>query len=201
MKPKSIMSILMYLATALLAANPVLAQGEKLFYRGELDKQKVEAPNGAVVNADYRKFILEGAWGKTRMTRVRDGVHTITGYSLSNYTFIEGKTGLIVVDAGSNIGMGRKTLAMIREISDKPIVAVIYTHHHYTGGLEDYPHPNIQFPCENLLLFVSAGQLPLLYPQSLGLMQFLFPLPARSSYQLMQFLHPELGRAGRFEWP
>ena len=138
MKPKSIMPILMYLATALLAANPVLAQGEKLFYRGELDNQKVEAPNGAVVNADYRKFILEGVWGKTRMTRVRDGVHTITGYSLSNYTFIEGKTGLIVVDAGTNIGMGRKTLAMIRDISDKPIVAVIYTHHHYTGGAKVY---------------------------------------------------------------
>jgi alkyl sulfatase BDS1-like metallo-beta-lactamase superfamily hydrolase len=138
MKPTSIKSILISITTALLAASPVLAQGEKLFYRGELDNQKVEAPNGAVVNGDYRKFILEGAWGETRMNKVRDGVHTITGYSLSNYTFIESENGLIAVDAGTNIGMGREALAMIRKISNKPIVAVIYTHHHYTGGAKVY---------------------------------------------------------------
>jgi alkyl sulfatase BDS1-like metallo-beta-lactamase superfamily hydrolase len=69
---------------------------------------------------------------------VRDGVHTIVGYSLSNYTFIEGETGLIAFDTGNNMGMARETLRMIREVSDKPIVAIIYSHHHYTGGARAY---------------------------------------------------------------
>jgi linear primary-alkylsulfatase len=138
MKPISVKFLLIGITATLFAANVVFSQEEKLFYRGDFDSQKVEAPNGAIVNADYRKFILEGSSGKTRMNRVREGVHTISGYSLSNYTFIEGKTGLIAVDAGTSIGMGREALAMIREISDKPIVAIIYSHHHYTGGAQAY---------------------------------------------------------------
>jgi alkyl sulfatase BDS1-like metallo-beta-lactamase superfamily hydrolase len=114
------------------------AQDAKLFYRGGLDDKKAEALNGAIVNEDYKKLIVEGAFGKAQTIPVREGVHTIVGYSLSNYTFIEGKTGLIVFDAGNNIGMGRATLRMIRKISDKPIVAIIYSHHHYTGGAKVY---------------------------------------------------------------
>ena len=110
----------------------------KLFYRGAFDDKKAEAPNGAIVHEDYKKLIVEGAFGKAQTIKVREGVHTIVGYSLSNYTFIEGKTGLIVFDAGNNIGMGRATLRMIREVSDKPIVAIIYSHHHYTGGAKVY---------------------------------------------------------------
>ena len=60
------------------------------------------------------------------------------GYSISNYTFIEGETGLIAFDAGSNVGMGWEALAMIRKITDKPIVAIIYLHRHYTGGAKVY---------------------------------------------------------------
>jgi alkyl sulfatase BDS1-like metallo-beta-lactamase superfamily hydrolase len=106
----------------------------KLFYRGELDDNKAEAPNGAIVNADYKNFLLGGVWAKTQTIKVRDGVHSIVGYSLNNYTFVEGETGLIAFDTGSSIGMGRDVLRMIREVTDKPIVAVIYSHHHYTGG-------------------------------------------------------------------
>ena len=114
------------------------AQDAKLFYRGGLDDKKAEAPNGAIVNEDYKKLILEGGFGEAQTIRVRDGVHTIVGYSLSNYTFIEGKTGLIVFDVGNNIGMGRATMSMIRQVTDKPIVAIIYSHHHYTGGAKVY---------------------------------------------------------------
>mgnify|MGYP001822702088 FL=1 len=111
---------------------------QKLFYRGDFDNDKAETPNGAIVNQAYLKFITGDVWAETKTIKVRESVHTIVGYSLSNYTFIEGETGLIVFDAGSNIGMGKDTLAMIREISDKPIKAIIYSHHHYTGGARVY---------------------------------------------------------------
>ena len=110
----------------------------KLFYRGDYDNEKTQTPNGAIVNQAYLDFITGGGWAETKTIKVREGVYTIVGYSLSNYTFIEGETGLIVFDAGGNMGMGKETLAMIREISDKPIKAIIYSHHHYTGGARVY---------------------------------------------------------------
>ncbi len=120
------------------ALDTAWAQEKKPFYRGGFDDQKVAAPNGAIVNEDYRKYVLEGSFAKTQMIKVRDGVYTIVGYSLSNYTFVEGKTGLIAFDTGNNIGMGKETLAMIRKVTKKPIVAIIYSHHHYTGGAKVY---------------------------------------------------------------
>jgi alkyl sulfatase BDS1-like metallo-beta-lactamase superfamily hydrolase len=110
----------------------------ELFYRGDFDNDKAEAPNGAIVNQAYLDFITGGGWAETKTIKVREGVYTIVGYSLSNYTFIEGETGLIAFDAGGNMGMGKDILAMIREISDKPIKAIIYSHHHYTGGARVY---------------------------------------------------------------
>ncbi|KJS04074.1 MAG: hypothetical protein VR73_15405 [Gammaproteobacteria bacterium BRH_c0] len=114
------------------------AEEPALFYRGDMDSNKVTAPNGAIVNGDYLKAMTEGPYGKVRVVKVREGVTTITGYANSNYTFIETRAGLIAVDAGSNIGQAREALRMIREITSKPVIAIIYTHHHYTGGAGEY---------------------------------------------------------------
>jgi alkyl sulfatase BDS1-like metallo-beta-lactamase superfamily hydrolase len=110
----------------------------KLFYRGGFDSDKAKAPNGAIINQAFLDYITAGGYNEAKIIKVREGVYTIVGYSLSNYTFIEGETGLIAFDAGGNIGMGKDTLALIREISDKPINAIIYSHHHYTSGARVY---------------------------------------------------------------
>jgi alkyl sulfatase BDS1-like metallo-beta-lactamase superfamily hydrolase len=137
---KSKQELTFALMLALLCSPAVAASAEeaKLFYRGDYDDHKVEASNGAIVRDGYRDFIVDGVWGETKMHKVREGVHTLTGYSISNYTFIEGKTGLIAFDTGGSIGMGKESLAMIREVTDKPIVAIIYSHHHYTQGAKVY---------------------------------------------------------------
>lgn len=119
--------------------SPLMAsEPAALFYRGDMDSKKVTAANGAIVNRDFKKAMLEGAYGQVKILTLREGVHTITGYANSNYTFIETQSGLIAVDTGSNIGQARAALAMIRELTDKPIVAIIYSHHHYTGGAGEY---------------------------------------------------------------
>jgi len=104
--------------------------------------------------------------------KVRDGVFTIAGLSLSNCTFIEGQSGLIVFDTGNNIGQGKEILEKIREVSSKPIKAVIYSHHHYTGGtrlfVEDnqneactiYGHPKIEHNRQNT--FLGFGRMQIL---------------------------------------
>lgn len=104
------------------------------FYRGGLDHKVTTADNGAQVNADYKAFITTGPWAKVKTWQVTPRIHTIVGYGLSNYTFIEGESGLILVDTGLNNGSGYEILKMKDAFSDKPIVAIIYTHHHYTAG-------------------------------------------------------------------
>ena len=37
-------------------ASNVFAKDDDLFYRGGLDGKKIEAPNGAIVNEDYKKL-------------------------------------------------------------------------------------------------------------------------------------------------
>jgi len=117
----------------------VAAESEsKLFYRGDYDDNKVAAENGAIVNKQYHDYIKQSGADGQKLIKVRDGVYTITGYSLANYTFIEGKTGLIAFDTGNNMGMGRDALKIIREVSDKPIKNIIYSHSHYTTGAKAY---------------------------------------------------------------
>ena len=119
----------------------------QLFYRGDLDDQVVKVSNGAMVNRDYAAFMENGAWSQVKTWQINDRVHTITGYGLPNYSFVEGDTGLILFDTGINKGMGLELIEKKASFSNKPIVAIIYSHHHYTGGaggvLSAYPDKNI----------------------------------------------------------
>jgi alkyl sulfatase BDS1-like metallo-beta-lactamase superfamily hydrolase len=56
-------------------------------------------------------------------------VHCPLGY-LGNSTIIEGDDGLIVYDTGVNAEAGEVIAEEIRKISDKPIKAIFYSHHH-----------------------------------------------------------------------
>ncbi len=142
MKQKFTAFITVCIIASLPLANAASAEDTKLFYRGDYDDQITEAPNGAKVNKAYNKFISEGSFAKPEIHQVTDGVWTVTGYSLSNYTFIEGKTGLIAFDAGSSVGMGKTVLEMIQKKVNKPVSAIIYSHFHYTGGAKAYAASN-----------------------------------------------------------
>ena len=56
-------------------------------------------------------------------------VHCPLGY-LGNATVIEGDDGLILYDTGVNAEAGAHIASEIRKISDKPIKAIFYSHHH-----------------------------------------------------------------------
>ena len=108
------------------------------FYRGAMDDQVVAAPNGAMVNREFRDWVMDGGGNGPKLIEVLDGVHLLAGYSLSNYVFIEGRTGLIAFETGNNMGMGRGALEHIREVTDLPVKNIIYSHHHYMGGAKAY---------------------------------------------------------------
>ena len=56
------------------------------------------------------------------------------GNGLSNQTFIRGPGGIIAIDTGESIEEMRAALAALREVTDLPIVACIYSHFHYVNG-------------------------------------------------------------------
>jgi uncharacterized sulfatase len=68
--------------------------------------------------------------------RIGERLHFVTGYG-PNINFIEGDDGVIVVNAGNNVGVTAQALALFREHCDKPIRAVIYTHGYldHIGGV------------------------------------------------------------------
>jgi alkyl sulfatase BDS1-like metallo-beta-lactamase superfamily hydrolase len=79
----------------------------------------------------------------TRFWTVRPGVWCFVGNGLSNQTFVEGPDGIIAIDTGECIEEMTAALRMLREHTDRPIAAVIYTHFHYVAGtaaIDSEPH-------------------------------------------------------------
>ena len=142
----------------------------QLFYRGDLDAQIITADNGARVNRAYAAFVAGGPWAEVKTWEVTPRIHTITGYGIANYTFVEGESGLIMIDTGQNMGAGLEALKMKQAFSDKPVVAVIYSHHHYTRGTravaQSYPgidmpifgHPEVDENMKALFSYLAPGR-------------------------------------------
>ena len=62
--------------------------------------------------------------------QVTKGVHVAIGFALSNSILLEGPKGLVIVDTTESIDAAREILQHFRNISSKPIRAIIYTHNH-----------------------------------------------------------------------
>jgi alkyl sulfatase BDS1-like metallo-beta-lactamase superfamily hydrolase len=69
-----------------------------------------------------------------RLWAVAPGVWCMVGNGLSNQTFVEAPDGIIAIDTGESTEEMAAALTALREHTDRPIVAVIYTHFHYVSG-------------------------------------------------------------------
>ncbi|MFE5335023.1 alkyl/aryl-sulfatase [Isoptericola sp. NPDC056573] len=70
---------------------------------------------------------------------VAEGIYQVRGFDLSNVTFIEGETGVIVLDPLIATETAAAALALYREHrGDRPVTGVIYTHCHvdHFGGVK-----------------------------------------------------------------
>ncbi|WP_445162994.1 alkyl/aryl-sulfatase [Mycobacterium sp. Dal123C01] len=76
---------------------------------------------------------------KQGLYEVVPGVYQVRGFDLSNISFIEGDTGIIVIDPLVSTEVAAAALAFYRTHrgGDRPVVAVIYTHSHvdHFGGV------------------------------------------------------------------
>jgi len=69
--------------------------------------------------------------------KVTERVDQVRGYDISNISFIEGKTGYIVIDPLMSIETARAALELLyKHLPKKPVLAIIYTHSHvdHWGG-------------------------------------------------------------------
>jgi alkyl sulfatase BDS1-like metallo-beta-lactamase superfamily hydrolase len=120
---------------------------------GALEPCVVKAADGRVVwDNDVYAFLAgdtpatvhPSLWRQSQLVakqglyEVVEGVYQVRGLDLSNITFIEGDTGIIVIDPLVSTETAAAALALYRaHRGDRPVVAVIYTHSHvdHFGGV------------------------------------------------------------------
>ncbi|WP_371233652.1 alkyl/aryl-sulfatase [Pseudomonas sp. QE6] len=88
-----------------------------------------------------RQALLNLKYG---LYKVVDGVYQVRGFDLANITFVEGKSGWIVIDTLTTPATAKAAYALVsQELGQKPIRAVIYTHAHvdHFGGVKGLVTP------------------------------------------------------------
>jgi alkyl sulfatase BDS1-like metallo-beta-lactamase superfamily hydrolase len=73
---------------------------------------------------------------RQEVVQVLPGIHVAIGYGLANAILIEGRDGLIIVDAMESAEAAEAVKKVFARISTKPVKALIYTHFHsdHIGG-------------------------------------------------------------------
>ncbi|MGW0908547.1 alkyl/aryl-sulfatase [Streptomyces sp. NPDC002853] len=107
----------------------------------------------AVWELDAYSFLDKGCpdsanpslWRQSRLCaehglfEVAEGIYQVRGFDLSNVTFVEGETGVFVIDPLLGVPNAAAALALYREHrGDRSVVGVLYTHSHadHFGGVK-----------------------------------------------------------------
>lgn len=141
-------------------------------------------------NQEFREEVLE----------VADGVYVALGFGVSPSSMIVGSDGIIIVDTMIDTTSAARAFAEFREITDKPVKGIIFTHGHgdHVGGAavfaegvtpEVWAHAN--FGAEENA-FASAG---LTIQQQRGARQggFLLPPEKRINNGVARAYYPQRG--------
>ncbi len=97
------------------------------------DADTITLDDGRIAHAAH---VGQSEFVARRMHEVRAGVWSLVGNGLSNQGFIEGPDGIIAIDTGESNEEMEAALAELAGVSDRPVVAVLYTHFHYVAGTQ-----------------------------------------------------------------
>ena len=93
--------------------------------------QSVTLPSGQIAH----ELHVEQSHRLARtFSEVCPGMWCFVGNGLSNQSFIDAPDGIIAIDTGESIEEMNEAIAELRKVSQRPIVAVMYTHFHYVDG-------------------------------------------------------------------
>ena len=75
-----------------------------------------------------------------KVYQVGENVYSAVGWSLANSIMIVGDDGVIIFDASTSVEAAREVMAEFHKITDKPVVAVVYSHFHpdHWGGVKGF---------------------------------------------------------------
>jgi len=121
-----------------------LADRKKHFYRSArpmIEKKEI----GMKKNAFLLSFILI-LWSSQALGQQEElSIHPVTGslYVMtgagSNVVFYVTEEGIVIADSGEKPDMAEKILEKIREVSNKPVRFLVFTHYHHAVGAADFP--------------------------------------------------------------
>lgn len=127
---------------------------------------------------------------KHGLFKVTDGIYQVRGFDLSNITFIEGSTGVLVMDPLVSSECAEAALRLYwNHRGDRPVKAIIYTHSHidhFGGALGVLPESSRE-----------GAQIPIIAPdgfleEALGENVFAGPsMRARAAYMYGTSLQPD----------
>lgn len=116
--------------------------------------QREEAAPPTVNPSLWRQARLNTIHG---LFEVVTGVYQVRGFDIANMTLVEGKTGVVVIDALTCTETARAALALYRSHrGERPVAGLIYTHTHvdHWGGAAGVVDPKD----------VAAGKVPVIAP-------------------------------------
>lgn len=117
----------------------------------------------AFLDEDAPETVNPSLWRQCRLVaeqglfEVVEGIYQVRGFDLSNVTFVEGDTGVVVIDPLLSKETAEAALAHYREHrGERPVTGVVYTHSHvdHFGGVKGV----------TTLEDVEAGRVPVLAP-------------------------------------
>lgn len=123
-----------FIATFENTAIPGPIEGRPAYDPGAYGFLDAEAPDSVNPSLWRQSQLL----AKHGLYEVMAGIYQVRSFDLSNVTFIEGKTGWIVVDPLITKETAARAKALVdRELGERPISAVIFTHSHidHYGGV------------------------------------------------------------------
>ena len=126
------LKLIVLTALALFMSNIAVSQEQNPYMGGEVEM--TELPNGGIINQEAPELSNKTWSHEPKIVKLAEGVWSIEGFAHVNCAVIEGETSLIVYDSGGDNADGQKFLDAIRQVSDKPIKTVIYSHAHYVWG-------------------------------------------------------------------
>lgn len=90
------------------------------------------------VDADLAAYTAANE--KPRLVRLSEHVWAAIAYDIGNIGFVVTDQGVLVFDTGGEVERAEQALAALREVTDQPIVAVVYSHGHgdHTGGVDAF---------------------------------------------------------------
>jgi len=90
---------------------------------------QIEHPNITKLKKHSEEF-------RPEIIQLGEHLYVAVGYDPSNASMVIGADGVIIIDALISVGSAQKVSEAFREITDKPVKALIYTHGHgdHTGG-------------------------------------------------------------------